>query len=302
MSASVLYDVPGPKARRRNRLYSAVSALAFLGLIAFIIYRLDETGQFQAGLWDDYQYANTQDRIVEGLLTTLKTFALAGAFSLVLGVALAAGRLSDHRWVRWPTAVVVEFFRAMPLLIMIFLLYYAYFDTQPMWALVIGLALYNGSVQSEIFRAGINAVPKGQGEAAYAVGLRKTQVMTNVLVPQAVRSMLPSIISQLVVTLKDTSLGFIILYEELLYVGKAFAERTPPENGVYAFIPMVIVFGSIYILLCLALSGLATWIERSTQRSRKRSAAPARGAATAAAPGPDSTRGDASPPEPPKAD
>ncbi|MFE6774690.1 amino acid ABC transporter permease [Streptomyces sp. NPDC057702] len=281
MSASVLYDVPGPKARRRNRLYGVVSTLALLGLIGFVIYRLDETGQFQAGLWDDYQYANTQDRILEGLLTTLKTFALAAVFSLVLGAVLAAGRLSDHQWVRWPTTVLVEFFRAMPLLIMIFLLYYAYFDTQPMWALVIGLTLYNGSVQSEIFRAGINAVPKGQSEAAYAIGLRKTQVMTSVLIPQAVRSMLPSIISQLVVTLKDTSLGFIILYEELLYVGKAFAERTPPENGVYAFIPMVIVFGSIYILLCLALSSLATWIERSTKRSRKGApaAVPAGGAA-----------------------
>ncbi|MBB5937511.1 amino acid ABC transporter permease [Streptomyces zagrosensis] len=281
MSASVLYDVPGPKARRRNRVYGVISIAAVLGLIAFIIYRLDHTGQFQAGLWDDYQYANTQDRIIEGLLTTLKTFALAAVFSLALGAALAAGRLSDHRWVRWSTTVVVEFFRAMPLLIMIFLLYYAYFETQPMWALVIGLTLYNGSVQSEIFRAGINAVPRGQSEAAYAIGLRKTQVMTNVLVPQAVRSMLPSIISQLVVTLKDTSLGFIILYEELLYVGKAFAERTPPENGVYAFIPMVIVFGSIYILLCLALSSLATWIERSTQRSRKGApAALAAGSAT----------------------
>ncbi|MFD4997131.1 amino acid ABC transporter permease [Streptomyces buecherae] len=284
MSASVLYDVPGPKARRRNRIYGVVSTLALLGLIAFVIYRLDDTGQFQAGLWDDYQYANTQDRILEGLLTTLKTFALAAVFSLALGAVLAAGRLSDHRWVRWPTAVLVEFFRAMPLLIMIFLLYYAYFDTQPMWALVIGLTLYNGSVQSEIFRAGINAVPRGQSEAAYALGLRKTQVMTSVLIPQAVRSMLPSIISQLVVTLKDTSLGFIILYEELLYVGKAFAERTPPENGVYAFIPMVIVFGSIYILLCLALSSLATWIERSTQRSRKGApAAVPAGAATAMA-------------------
>ncbi len=269
MSGSVLYDVPGPRARVRNRLYGVLSAVAIVGLLAFVAYRLDATGQFQAGLWDDYEYAETQQRIVDGLLTTLKTFAIAAALSLVLGTVLATARLSDHRPVRWAATAVVEFFRAMPLLIMIFLLYAAVFTSDPMWALVIGLTLYNGSVQAEIFRSGINAVPKGQSEAAYAIGLRKTQVMTSVLVPQAVRSMLPSIISQLVVTLKDTSLGFIILYEELLFVGKAFAQQTPPVNGVYAFIPMVIVFGSIYVLLCLALSSVATWVERRTQRSRK---------------------------------
>ncbi|MCC3778635.1 amino acid ABC transporter permease [Streptomyces sp. UNOB3_S3] len=269
MSGSVLYDAPGPRTRARNRLYGALSTLAIAGLIGFVVYRLDATGQFQAGLWDDYEYTETQQRIVDGLLTTLKTFAIAAVLSLALGTVLATARLSDHRPVRWAATAVVEFFRAMPLLIMIFLLYAAVFTSDPMWALVIGLTLYNGSVQAEIFRAGINAVPRGQSEAAYAIGLRKTQVMTAVLVPQAVRSMLPSIISQLVVTLKDTSLGFIILYEELLFVGKAFAQQTPPVNGVYAFIPMVIVFGSIYILLCLALSSVATWVERRTQRSRK---------------------------------
>ncbi|GHG44825.1 amino acid ABC transporter permease [Streptomyces griseocarneus] len=269
MSGSVLYDVPGPRARVRNRLYGALATVALVALIGFILYRLDDTGQFQAGLWDDYEYAETQQRIVDGLLTTLKTFAIAAVLSLALGALLAAARLSDHKPVRWAATVVVEFFRAMPLLIMIFLLYAAVFTADPMWALIIGLVLYNGSVQAEIFRSGINAVPKGQSEAAYAIGLRKTQVMASVLVPQAVRSMLPSIISQLVVTLKDTSLGFIILYEELLFVGRAFAQQTPPVNGVYAFIPMVIVFGSIYILLCLALSSVATWVERRTQRSRK---------------------------------
>ncbi|MFI2073377.1 amino acid ABC transporter permease [Streptomyces triculaminicus] len=269
MSGSVLYDVPGPRARARNRLYGALATVALVALIGFVLYRLDDTGQFQAGLWDDYEYAETQQRIVDGLLTTLKVFAIAAALSLALGALLATARLSDHKPVRWAATVVVEFFRAMPLLIMIFLLYAAVFTADPMWALVIGLVLYNGSVQAEIFRSGINAVPKGQSEAAYAIGLRKTQVMASVLVPQAVRSMLPSIISQLVVTLKDTSLGFIILYEELLFVGRAFAQQTPPVNGVYAFIPMVIVFGSIYILLCLALSSLATWVERRTQRSRK---------------------------------
>ncbi|MEU1818595.1 amino acid ABC transporter permease [Streptomyces roseifaciens] len=281
MSANVLYDAPGPRARARNRLYGALSTVAILGLVAFVIYKLDDTGQFQPGLWDDYEYTDTHQRIADGLLTTLKTFAIAAVLSVALGAVLAAARLSDHRPVRWVATTAVELFRAMPLMIMIFLLSAGIFVADPMWALVIGLTLYNGSVQAEIFRSGINAVPCGQSEAAYALGLRKTQVMSSVLIPQAMRTMLPSIISQLVVTLKDTSLGFIILYEELLFVGKAFAEQTKPVNGVYPFIPMVIIFGSIYILLCLALSSVATWVERRTQRSRKGSppAMPAAGGA-----------------------
>jgi glutamate transport system permease protein len=265
MSANVLFDAPGPRARLRNRIVGAAASLAILGLLYFVYLRLDESGQFASYLWAPFQYTDIQQRIVEGLLATLKAFALAAVFSLVLGATLAAGRLSDHAPVRWVATVVVEFFRAMPLLIMIFALYVGVFTAAPLWALVIGLTLYNGSVQAEIFRAGINAVPKGQREAAYAIGLRKTQVMVFVLIPQAVRAMLPSIISQLVVTLKDTSLGYIITYEELLYVGNQIAKT----SAGFPFIPMVIVIAPIYIAMCLALSALANWIERRGRRSRK---------------------------------
>lgn len=265
MSANVLFDAPGPRARIRNRVIGAVAALAILALLWFVYRRLDETGQFASYLWEPFQYADIQQRILDGLLATLKAFALAAVLSLLLGALLATGRLSDHAPVRWVATTVVEFFRAMPLLIMIFALYVGVFTSAPLWALVIGLTLYNGSVQAEIFRAGINAVPKGQREAAYAIGLRKTQVMVSVLIPQAVRAMLPSIISQVVVTLKDTSLGYIITYEELLYSGKLVATN----SAGFPFIPMIIVIGPIYIAMCLALSALANWIERQGRRSRK---------------------------------
>ncbi|KOG91405.1 amino acid ABC transporter permease, partial [Streptomyces varsoviensis] len=97
MSSSVLYDVPGPKARTRNRVYGLLSTVAILALVAFVIYKFNDTGQFQAGLWEAYEYTDTQQRIVDGLLTTLKTFAIAAALSLALGAVLAVGRLSDHK-------------------------------------------------------------------------------------------------------------------------------------------------------------------------------------------------------------
>jgi glutamate transport system permease protein len=265
MSANVLFDAPGPRARTRNNIIGAVASLAILGLLYFVYRQLDAKGQFAGYLWQPFQYSEIQQRLAEGLLATLKAFALAAVFSLALGAVLAAGRLSDHAPVRWVASAIVEFFRGMPLLIMIFALYIGVFTSTPLWALVIGLTLYNGSVQAEIFRAGINAVPRGQSEAAYAIGLRKTQVMVFVLLPQAVRAMLPSIISQLVVTLKDTSLGFIITYEELLNNGRLIAATSLG----FPYVPLVMIIAPIYILMCLALSSLATWIERRGRRSPK---------------------------------
>jgi glutamate transport system permease protein len=266
VSANVLFDAPGPRARLRNRLYAVVGTLAIAALITFIVLRLNAKGQFAGDMWDLFQYTGIQQRIENGIVATLKAFALAAVCSLLLGALLAAGRLSDHTPVRWVSTAFVEFFRALPLLILIFVLYASVFT--PFWALVLGLTLYNGSVQAEVFRAGINAIPKGQAEAAFALGMRKTQVMTTVLVPQAVRAMLPTIISQLVVTLKDTSLGFIITYEELLYAGRLVASNTVTPGG-YPYVPVVMVIGAVYIAMCLALSALANWIERLGRRSRK---------------------------------
>ncbi|MQS14238.1 amino acid ABC transporter permease [Streptomyces kaniharaensis] len=268
-TASVLYDAPGPKARARYRLFGVLSLIAIAGLIWYAITMLTDNGQFDAGLWDVFQYNTIQQRILDGLISTLEAFGLAALFSLTLGALLAAGQLSDHKPVRWVCVSFVQFFRAMPLLILIVALYYAFFAKEPMWALVLGLTLYNGSVQAEIIRSGVNAVPRGQGEAAYALGMRKTQVMAGILVPQAVRSMLPTMIGQLVVTLKDTSLGFIITYHELLFVGKAIASQ-PMNAAGFPYIPVVLIIGPIYVAMCLLLTALARWIEARGRRGANR--------------------------------
>ncbi|MFJ9523316.1 amino acid ABC transporter permease [Kitasatospora sp. NPDC101801] len=267
--SSVLYDVPGPRARARNLVLGVLAGIGLLGLLWYVYRSLDEANQFTAAMWDPFQYKAVQQKLADGLVATLKAFATAAVLSLVFGALFAAGRLSDHKPVRAVCGAVVEFFRAMPLLIMIFALYQSLFTTSPFWGLVIGLTLYNGSVQAEIIRSGINAVPRGQGEAAYALGLRKTQVMLTILVPQAVRSMLPAIIGQLVVTLKDTSLGLIITYPELLYVGKLIASNTATPDG-YPYIPVTIIIGAMYITLCLLLTALAKWIEGRSRRGANR--------------------------------
>ncbi|MFE5794165.1 amino acid ABC transporter permease [Streptomyces sp. NPDC056503] len=260
--ASALYDIPGPQARRRHFFYGLASTAVILGLAAWILYLLFDTDQFTAVKWRPFLYEGIQELLLEGLGNTLKAFALAAVLSLALGALLATGRLSDHRPVRWIATLFVEFFRAMPVLVMIFFIFVA-LKVQPLPALVAGLALYNGSVLAEVFRTGVHAVPRGQGEAAYALGLRKTQVMTWVLVPQAVRAMLPAIISQLVVALKDTSLGYLITYEEFLHAGKLIASNLDYD---LPFIPVVLVISPIYIGMCMLLSWCATWVARRESR------------------------------------
>ncbi|MCX4642741.1 amino acid ABC transporter permease [Streptomyces sp. NPDC055059] len=277
MSSSVLYDAPGPKARVRNRIYTVLGSLAVLGLIAFTLYRMNVKGQLEPEVWNIFNNAGVRTSIRDGVVTTLKVFAVAGVLSLVLGLLLAVARLSEHKTVRWAATGFIELFRAIPLLITIYALWFLFLtyknglgvvgDNTAFWALVIGLTVYNGCVQAEVIRAGVNAVPRGQVEAAYALGLRKSQVMTMLLLPQAVRSMLPTMISQLVVTLKDTSLGYIITYSELLFAARTMASNII-VNGENPITAVVIVVGAIYVALCLALAGLATWIERRGRRAK----------------------------------
>jgi glutamate transport system permease protein len=281
---AVLYDYPGPRAKIRNNVLTVIFSLVLLALLYWIYAKFDEKGQWAASLWKPFTQSSTwTDYILPGLAGTLKAAAVAMVLSLVFGLVFAVGRLSDHWWLRVPAGVVVEFFRAVPLLLLMFFIFFGvpFLTEQPMpvfWAVVIGLTLYNGSVLAEAFRAGIRAVPIGQSEAAYAVGMRKGQVMREILIPQAARAMLPVIVSQLVVLVKDTALGYIIAYSELLQLG---------VNNLSAnfgnVVQAAIVAAAIYIIVNSALTATAGWLERYTRRTGRtpRQAA----AATAAGPG-----------------
>ncbi|MBB4895427.1 glutamate transport system permease protein [Streptomyces olivoverticillatus] len=264
-AGTALYDIPGPLARRRHRLYGIIATAVILVILAGVVYLLFDTHQFTAAKWTPFEYKGIQEMLLRGLGNTLKAFVFAAVFSLVLGGILACGRLSAHRPVRWAATLVVEFFRAMPVLVMIFFVFVA-LKVQPLPALVTGLTLYNGSVLAEVFRSGVNSVERGQREAALALGMIKTQVMTYVLVPQAVRAMMPTIISQLVVALKDTSLGFLITYEEFLHAGKLIASNLDYD---LPFIPVVMIISPIYIGMCMLLSWFATWMAKRQRRSPK---------------------------------
>ncbi|MFF7261530.1 amino acid ABC transporter permease [Streptomyces sp. NPDC008159] len=278
---SVLYDAPGPKAKKRNIIYT-VAFVAVMALVAWwLVSVMVDKGQFEWTKWKPFTTSEAWETyLLPALGNTLKAAALALVIALPLGALFGIARLSDHKWVRVPAGVVVEFFRAIPVLILMLFAneLYASFtdvssDIRPLYAVVTGLVLYNASVLAEVVRAGILSLPKGQTEAAQAIGLRKGQTMTNVLLPQAVTAMLPAIVSQLVVIVKDTALGGALIgYAELLR-----SVRT--MSGFYAnVIPTFIVVAVLYILLNFLLTSFASWLERRI-RGGKRSTGAVVGAA-----------------------
>ncbi|TFD08978.1 MULTISPECIES: amino acid ABC transporter permease [unclassified Cryobacterium] len=268
--SSVLYDAPGPKSRARSRLISVVGTIILAGgLLALIVVlglpKTSANGAVQPGLWDISRWDVFNDLLVWrtlglGALATLRMAAVAAVFALVIGVLFSFGRLSASAWIRVPTTVLLEFFRGMPvLLMMLFIL--LVFSTGSFWAGVAALSVYNGAIIGEALRAGVNALPRGQREAGLAIGLTPVATRFRIEFPQAFRQMLPIIIAQLVVLLKDTSLSFIVGYNELLRAGLNQLANFFGEQYKFSFFFIVL---AIYLAMNLSLSWLARRIAKRT--------------------------------------
>ena len=271
MSASVLFDTPGPRARVRNRVITAATALVVV-LVAWVVYsRLQTKGQLTAAKWEPFLTANLwKTYVLPGVQGTLTAAAVSIVLALALGFLLGVGRLSERAVVRWPCAVVVEFFRAVPVLVMMIFAYFLFatYDLFPskhlaLAGVVTGLTLYNGAVIAEIVRAGVNALPRGQSEAAEALGLRWGQSMRAILLPQAVTSMLPVLVSQMVVVLKDTAIGYQITFLEMVRQG------TQVGSAYGNYVPALIVIAVLMICVNFALGSVATWLEGRLRRSTR---------------------------------
>lgn len=261
MAGSVLYDAPGPRTIARHRLYTILTAVGVVAAVAGILLFLRSEGELAYSKWEQFVTPKYVEVIlVDGLLKTLQMAFTSVIFAVVFGVVFGVGKLSDHAAVRWLCALVVEFFRAVPVLLLMVFIFFTWGVGDgfgPYWSVVFALTLYNGAVLAEVFRAGVLAVPKGQAEAAYAIGMRKTQVMNLVLLPQAVKIMLPAIISQCVVALKDTSLGMYIVAPGLTYVGKLMWTEF---SGTHLQTAIVLAF--LYVSVNLILTYVATVIQK----------------------------------------
>lgn len=269
-----LYDVVGPRAKRRNRLYTLLFLVALAGVLWWVVTGLADKDQLA---WEKWRPFFTDSRawetfLLPGLENTLIAASLAIAIAFPLGALFGVARLSEHLWVRGVAGIVVEFFRAIPVLILMLFANAAYAkftdvnpDDRPLYAVVTGLVLYNGSVLAEIVRAGVQALPQGQTDAAKAIGMRKNQVMRFVLLPQSVTAMLPAIVSQLVVIVKDTALGGALLgFSELLASVRPMSANYG-ANTIASFTVVAVIF----VVVNFTLTSFAGWLEARLRRGKK---------------------------------
>lgn len=269
----VLFDEPGPRARRLNVILSVASVILLLGLIAFVVWKFSDAGQLASAKWEPFTYAVIQKTLLTGMWATIKVAIVATILAVVLGVVFALLRLAPKRAVSLPATLVLEVFRGVPVLLLIFAMFLVFGnEIGSFWSVVIGLTLYNGMVIAEIIRAGILAVPRGQSEAAMSIGLRSSQTMRLILMPQAVRAMMPTLIAQVVVLLKDSALGFIVTYQDLLYQVNAIGRS---YNNL---LPTFIVGAVLFIIINMVVAALARYLEKRMSQKTAAKTGPAKGA------------------------
>ncbi|MGW5238197.1 amino acid ABC transporter permease [Monashia sp. NPDC004114] len=269
MSAqTVLFDAPGPKARRRYALLTVAGLVLALVTIGLVLWKLQAQGQLDPATWKTLLNPDVwKDYVVPGLINTLKAAAVSIVAAIAFGILFGMGRLSHIAAVRWVCGVIVEFFRAVPVLLMMYFLFqlFAYNNVfasnlNSFFAVVISLTLYNGSVIAELVRSGVHSLPSGQREAGLSIGLTPGQTLRLIQLPQALTAMLPALVGQLVVILKDSALGTAITYPELLQnmrdMGTAYG----------AVIPAYVLAAVIFILLNYGLTLLAGRVERRLSR------------------------------------
>lgn len=270
--ATVLYDAPGPKGRRRNTIYTIITIVLTALLLGWVFMTLNDKGQLEGEKWSPFLDANTWNTyLLPGLMGTLKSAFVSVLMACVIGILLGLGRLSRTAPLRWLCAIIIEFFRAIPVLLLIIFSYQvlAVYKIVPpsqlaFTAVVFSLTMYNGSVIAEILRSGILSLPKGQTEAAHALGLSHRMTMWKVLLPQAIAAMLPALIAQAVIALKDSALGYQIGYVEIVRQGI----QSSAMNRNY--LASLIVVAIIMIIINYTLTWVAERIERQLRAGRAR--------------------------------
>jgi glutamate transport system permease protein len=270
MTAATLGDALGPRGRRRVTIASVVALAAIAYLLWVALVRFAEKGQLDPAKWELLTRPEVIRYFLGGLSNTLQAAAVSLLLALFSGGILALGRLSRAFPIRALARSYVEFFRGFPLLLLIFFGFFALprvgVDLTRYWTLVAALAVYNGAVLGEIFRAGILSLDRGQREAAMSIGLPYWPMMGIVILPQALRRMTPTIVSQSVTLLKDTSLGFFIAYEELLRVGQIAGEFAGNSLQTLSVVAVM------YLIVNFMLSRVARHLEvRQRRRYRAKS-------------------------------
>ena len=257
-----LYEPPGPKTRKKMLLGTFVTLAAVVALAAWVVYRFWVTGQLSAKYWQLFTWRTTWIYLGRGLLGTFEVALVSACIAVVLGLALMLGRTGRLAWLRVACAAVTNFFRGVPSLLFIYFFFFTMpsvgVSMPPFWMMVLPISFAASGVLAEVFRAGMNAVPKGQTEAGLSIGLSPWKVKTKIVMPQAIRFVIPSLISQLVVVVKDTALAYVVSYPDLMQNAQVL--RTNYDAMVSTFL----VVGLIYIIINYLINKASVYVSRRT--------------------------------------
>ena len=269
-----IFDAAGPRARRTIRAVTALSLLAIAAVAILIVLRFGQAGQLAADRWAEFTQWPYLQFLLAGLGNTALAAGASAVFAIPTALFMALARTSRRAWLRLPAIAYIEFFRSVPLLLVVYVFVSGLpsYGINPdiFWKLVIPITLCSSAVMAEIFRAGILALPAGQVEAALSIGLQPSQATRYVVLPQAVRIVVPSMVAQLVVLLKDTTLGYAVSYPELMKTANNLTAYTGH------LIQTFLVIAAVYIVTNILISHFARYLER---RISGRTARPARAVA-----------------------
>lgn len=248
----ILFGAPSPRAQAVTRVASAITAAVLLLLAAGVALQFHSAGQLDARFWEFFAWPTTWAFLGKGLLGTLASSAMAAAIALALGLVLLMGRLARPRLVRWPSVAAIEFLRGTPTLLLIYVCFLVLpsvgIKLSTYWMLTLPVSLSTAAVVAEVYRAGVLAVPRGQTDAARSLGMTDTQVFFHVVFPQALRYIVPALVAQLVIVVKDTTFGYVVTYGELMQNAKVLIAN------YHALVPVYLVVAALYCLVNYTIS------------------------------------------------
>ena len=263
----ILYEPPGPRARRRIAAATAVSAVLLVIGAVLVVRQFAVTGQLNARYWSFIAKPTTWVFLGKGLAGTLKAALTAGALTFCMGMLLMLGRISSSRPLRAVSMALIEFSRGVPTLLYIYFFFLAApqlgLKLPSFWKIALPVAISAAGVVAEVLRSGVNAVPRGQTEAALSLGMTGGSVFFKIVFPQALRYVVPALISELVIVLKDTTFAYVVNYPDLMQNARVLISNYDALLSVY------LVAAVIYILINYALNKLAAAVARRTAPAGK---------------------------------
>ena len=254
----ILYEAPGPKTRRYIAVATVISLIALAALLVVIIRQFYITGQLSAKYWSIFTRYTTWRFLGRGLAGTVKVALMSSVVTFAAGLLLMLGRISRSRILRGLSTVLIEITRGIPTLLFI----YFFFLLAPQfglklpafWKIVLPVSISAAGVVAEVLRSGVNAVPKGQTEAAVSLGMRSGSVFFKIVFPQGFRYVIPALIAEIVIVLKDTTFAYVVNYADLMQNAKVLISNYDALLSVY------LVAAVIYIIINYLLNKLSVAI------------------------------------------